>query len=1136
MTFTKEQQNAIESGGGGILVSAAAGSGKTAVLVERIVRRLSDREHPVYADRMLVVTFTRAAAAEMKERIEKRLSELLQKDPDDLFLQRQLLLLEHASISTMDSFFSALVREYAQTLSLSPKTRIVDEAMLLPLKQQVMENMLEQKTGEDFFNLCRYFGEENDTALKEEIRFLSDTLATYPYPEAFLAKQEAFYRDPPAIASSKVGKLLLEEGKTLLSEAADALQSGAVLLRGDEGIQKAYGPHFSGELSQIFALQEAYEGESYDTIREKILALTFGRLGRAPKDSDPGLKETVTFFRNQAKKLVDEAKKLFATPEKAFFEDLRRQYPLIRTLFSLVTEYRARLWEEKRERGIADFSDFASLARTLLLREDRKPTPVALDYQSRFDEILIDEYQDTNRLQDEIFYAISREGTNLFFVGDLKQSIYRFRSATPAVFSEKKERFFKAEENRYPKVIDLNRNFRSRKGVVDGINFLFERLMSKEIGGVDYTSSERLYPGALGYPDNDDPSPVEAVFVESEEGVLFEAREAAKKVRQMLQDGFLVAEGGSLRPCRPSDFAFLLRSQKNTDAFYAAALKEEGIPAVTGAAGSFFSSREISLALSLLRAIDDPADDIALSSVLLSVLGGFSCDALSALLLEKGEQSLYSVLRKKSGSFPEGETFLYWFDRLREKASFTGVGEFLSYLYDSTDLLALAAAEENGEIREKNLRLLLGRALEYEKGGDREISGFLRFIDRIQEEKRDLEAASSGGGEDAVSIMTIHKSKGLEFPVVFLLNCSKPFNRMDLRGNTAVDSELCYGMRLIDRDRLLKYDTLPFLALRLLQKRELLSEEMRLLYVAATRAREKLLFFVTVPSVEQALLTAEKYRGPEGKPTLLGIRSGQSFGDWIGRAALGVKSQAFSVSMVTGQSEKAFMVSEAVTNDQPSKELVERIQAQFSYRYPHLSATVTPQKLSVTEISHTDLLPVLSRPRFMSEDGFTAAEKGTIFHKAIQFSDLAAGRNDPKEELRRLVREEYLSKKEAAVIDPGLWETFFCSDLVGRILSSPNVYREYAFFDTVSPEEAGIEGEGEILLQGIADCVFEEDGAGVIVDFKTDRGVYEDTLRERYRLQLSFYERALKKLFPKGIKETLLYSVALKKVIPIERK
>ncbi len=1133
VTFTKEQLNAIESRGGGILVSAAAGSGKTAVLVERIVRRLSDRENPVYADRLLVVTFTRAAAAEMKERIEKRLSELLEKDPDNLFLQQQILLLEHASISTMDSFFSTLVREYAETLSLSPKTRIVDEAMLLPLKQQVMEEILEKETGEEFFRLCRYFGEEGDAALKEEIRFLSDALSTYPYPEAFLRQQEEFYRDPPPVSETQAGKLLLEEGKFLLSEAADALENGKNLLSGDLGLQKAYQKNFSVELDQVRSLLLCYPSQDYQTIREQVFALSFDRLGRAPKDSDLALKETVTFFRNQAKKLIEDAKKLFATPEASFAADLKQQYPLVKKLFSLVTEYRRRLWEEKKERAIADFSDFASLARTLLLREDREPTPVALDYQNRFDEILIDEYQDTNRLQDEIFYAISRQGTNLFFVGDLKQSIYRFRSATPAVFSEKKEHFFPADAGQYPKVIDLNRNFRSRKGVIEGINFLFERLMKKEVGGVDYTAAERLYPGADSYPENWDPSPVEAVWIESEDGVAAEAKEAAKQVRRMLDEGFLVTENGALRPCRPSDFAFLLRSQKNVDVLYAAALKEEGIESVTGAMGSFFGSREISLALSFLRAIDDPADDMALSAVLLSALGGFSCDTLAALLLEKGENSLYAVLRKKGASLPEGSAFFALFDRLREKASFTGVRDFLQYLYDATDLLAIVSAEENGEIREKNLWLLLGRASEYEKGGDREISGFLRFVDRIQEEKRDLDAAVPTTGEDAVSIMTIHKSKGLEFPVVFLLNCGKSFNRMDLRGNTAVDSELCYGMRFIDRDRLVKYDTLPFLALRLLQKKELLSEEMRLLYVAATRAREKLMLFTTVPSFDQALSSAAKYRDPKDVPTLLGIRSGQSFGDWIGRATLGVASPMFHTRRITVDHLEDKAEKEKEKPKEGGKELTDKIRSQFSYHYPHLAATVTPQKLSVTEISHSNSLPLLSHPRFLTEDGFTAAEKGTIFHKALQFSDLEHGRKDPKEELCRLIREEYLSEKEGKVVDLSLWEAFFSSALVTRILASPTVYREYAFFDTVSPKEAGIDGEGEILLQGIADCVFEEDGAGVIVDFKTDRGVSEETLKNRYRLQLSFYRRALEKLFPKGIKEALIYSTALKKEIVV---
>ena len=648
--WTEDQLHAIEARGGSVLVSAAAGSGKTAVLVERLIRRITDRQNPVDADRFLVVTFTKAAAAEMRERVAARLRELLRENPADGFLQHQMLLLERAQICTIDSFFGSVVRENFEQLGVSPSLRVADETLLGRLRDEVLEDLLEQQYGlkeENFIRLVRYFGEENDNRLKAEMLKLYDKIRSLPFPFQWMEEQLIRYQSVAPVEETAWGRQLMQKVSQGVSYCQQVAKRALSVLEADEGLLSAYAPACLSDLGQLEKLSGACEAGQWDGIYEALKEFSFEKLSRAPKDSDPTVKEQFNALRDMVKDEVKGFCKRIPCRNADYLADLQAQAPLVEALFDLTKKFYQALDAEKQELNIGDFNDFAYLTLQLVSDEDGNPTSFAEEFSAQFEEILLDEYQDTNRLQDLIFRCISRDGENLFLVGDLKQSIYRFRNADPAVFMEKKEAFFPYDGVHYPAFISLSKNFRSRAGVTSGVNAVFEKLMTRELGNVTYDEQERLNCGAI-YPDVPGLPPetaLQLIHVNKEETdehrLVIEARETARQIGKMLRDGMPVTENGVLRPCRGGDFVILLRSARDTDAIFAAALKEEGVDAVLGASSGYFTSREVSVMVSLLKVLDNPMLDIPMAAVLLSPMFSFSCDELGALLaLPPGEKPL----------------------------------------------------------------------------------------------------------------------------------------------------------------------------------------------------------------------------------------------------------------------------------------------------------------------------------------------------------------------------------------------------------------------------------------------------------------------------------------------------------------
>lgn len=1158
--WTDKQRQAIESRGGTLLLCAAAGSGKTAVLVERAVRRMTDPENPVDADRMLIVTFTNAAAAEMKARIQARLSAMLEEAPGDLGLRRQQMLLERAQISTIHSFCLDFIRRHFERLSVAPDCAVGDENQLALLRDAAAEEAVEDFYARDgdggFAELVELLSSgRDDRKLMETVFKLYDFIRSHPFYESWLDKKLALYREPGGAAESVWGEVILRYAAQTVSYAAGCIRQAQELIREDAAAEKAYGPALAGDLAQLEELAEQIENRAWDAVCGRLRGFVFGRLG-ALRGENP-VKDGVKALRDQVKSAVGKlAEKQFCATEEEFAQDIEDLVPKVERLFSLVKDFSRRLEEKKREKKLLDFSDLEHLTLSLLMEPDGEgysPTALAREEAQKYDEIFIDEYQDTNEVQDMIFRGLSRREENLFFVGDVKQSIYRFRQAMPEIFLDKKDRYRPWDGRVFPAKLTLERNFRSRREVTDTVNFFFSQLMSRELGEIDYTGEELLVPGAA-YPESTSCRTEFCILdLEGEErpAVQVEAAFAARRVRRLLESGMEIQGETGPRAVLPRDICILLRSPKGKAAAYVEALRKEGVSAWSEGTGSYLESREVSAVLSLLRAVDDPLSDIPLAAALLSPIGGFDPDALARLRLRDRSRELYLSLLEAAGEGePAAERFVRMLEGFRREAARLPVEALLRHIYSTTEYPSIVLAQPRGEERRANLLLLAEYAAAYSRGGGG-LSGFLRYLGRLTERGSDLPgAAGASGGEDAVRVMSIHRSKGLEFPVVLLCDTAKSFNKQDLRDRTILHPQL--GFACVRRDRRLgiQFTTVPMEALRLENERASLSEEMRVLYVALTRAREKLIITAALKKPWQTLSRLSAETGDQISPAV--VRAGGSYAQWMlqslirhpdlaalrERGGIGLprvlsgEESRFEVSLEPPAGQMEEPETAAKFTAVPDREDLLRLRRQTGFVYPHPASVLTPSKLGVSEAAKgaPARKPDFSRvPRFLPEDTLTGARRGQAVHKFMQFSRYEEARKDLEGEVRRLAERRYLTEAEAASLDLTALRRFFASELYGRIRRSEEVKRELRFLWEASPGQLGLAGEPEdrITVQGVADCVFREGEALVLVDYKSDRVGAPEELARRYGRQLEIYRDILQEGLGLPVRECRIYSFAL---------
>ena len=1154
--LTVQQRAVVDDRGGDLLVSAAAGSGKTRVLVERLMAYV---EGGADIDRFLIITFTNAAAAELRDRIAGAIHQRMALHPENRHLRRNAALVYHAPICTIDAFCMDFLRQWGHLAGLDPDFRHCDDPEGEELRARAMETVLENRYANidadpDFAALVDALAEERgDRRLEEMVRYIHGKVQAQADPARWLKERQEDFRLPEgAMPEDTVwGRELLDDAVGLVEYWLERLEETRKDIACDAVVDMNYGPAYDGLLESLESLREGLrEGWEAAAGRFPLNAPDAGR----KRGGDTALRDRARDLRAACRKQVGEVEKLLSVSARDVMADLARVRAPMAALLAVTDEYDREFTRLKRRRRLTDFNDCEHLTARLLADENGRPTQLARDLGQRYVEIMVDEYQDTNAIQNLLFRSLSN-GANLFMVGDVKQSIYRFRLADPTIFLEKYARFAdytEAKEGEGRRIL-LSENFRSRPEVLESANFIFKNVMTARAAELDYTDAEALKAGRKDLtPDERYRTELCCVDLSGvtggEEGKtpkdLIEARAVAHRIRELLDSGLPVGD----RPVRPEDVVILIRSPKSVLRYYTSALEERGIPWSAGGGREFYQTTEVSVALSLLNIVDNPVQDVPLLAVLRSPLVNFSADRLAELRAES-RGSLYAALQAGAARGEQDcADFLALLEELRDLAAEESSHRLLWYIYDRTDLPAIFAAMPDGQHRRANLMALYDEACRFESGGHRGLMAFLLHMSRKAE--MDKPVAVSEGDVGGVRIMSVHNSKGLEFPVVFLCGLERKFNERDYSSPILFHPELGLGPVCTDRQRMLSYTTVAREAVILRLRHQLRAEEMRLLYVAMTRAEHKLFLVAAVNGRQKTLKSlAEKAGCP---PSVREMAEVSSMADWVMAAALcrkeclplwdGLEAEhpgfpadpglTWDVRRMDGALYEsspgpAAVKAETAVREELPADLAERL----AWRYGHTAAADIPSKLTATQLKGrekdreaaeegVELRPAapnvtLRRPVFGGERPLTPAQKGTALHMTMQYLNYAQtdSRQQVEEEIARLVTGQYITPKQGEAVDPEDILAFFRSDLGQRLKKSGQIQREFKFSLLAPAKDYYSDGgEDEVLLQGVVDCWFrEKDGSVTVVDFKTDR-VTAATVRaraEEYRPQLDVYTRAL---------------------------
>lgn len=1226
-TWTDEQWKAIFAKDQDVLVAAAAGSGKTAVLVERIIQKIIAETDPLDVDQLLVVTFTNAAAAEMRARIGDALTQAINERPESGHLRKQLGLLNRASISTLHSFCLDAVRKHYYMIDIDPRFRVADDNEIGLLRDEVLDDLFEEEYGKEkndqFFRLVDTFtGDRSDEELQELVLKLYDFSRSHPYPDHWLDALVDMYDIPEGTGIQELPftQILLSDIELQLTGARQLLEEAY------EMTQMPGGPapraaNYLEDLEVVSRMQKAAK-ESWASLHSEMNNWKFTRAKSCRGDEyDQELLKDADALRKKAKGILEKtAKDIFSREAESFLRDMRRMHPIYQALVHLVKSFADRFALEKKERGIVDFADLEHFALHILVDGDLsdnevRPSEIALGYRNQFKEVLVDEYQDVNMVQETILQLISADGEsdgNLFMVGDVKQSIYRFRLAEPNLFLEKYTRFTPDGENNGLR-IDLSRNFRSRAEILDGTNFLFKQIMGINVGEIDYNKDAELVLGAR-YP-SDEVYPIEVAIIDQseepdsennlQEGGFdeeeieqsrLEARFLAKKIREIIDEEKPVYDPktGLHRPVQYKDIVILMRSltwaQDVMDEF-----KHEGIPVYANLSSGYFEATEVTVMLSLLKVVDNPDQDIPLASVLRSPIVGLDEESLARIRVNFRKGSFYEAVKKfiKTPGDAADErirtkliSFIENLHGWRSMARSGALSSLIWQLYRDTNFYEFAGGLPGGKQRQANLRALYDRASQYEETSYRGLFRFLRFVERMQDRGKDLGAARAlGEQEDVVRLMTIHSSKGLEFPIVFAAGLGRKFNMKDINSPFLFDKDFGFASKYIDSEKRISYPSLPQLALKRKKRMELAAEEMRVLYVALTRAKEKLYLVGIVKNLEKEIKKWSK--GSLGGEWLLkdfDRASATAFMDWIGPAIIRHKDCSIARSPadngdVSGHPSrwKVDILPASIlqrTEEEETKEpdvwletvkeglpssiqssLKDKVFSRLSWSYPHLIASKRMSKQTVSELkrmaeikdeasaatlmggSPRTSAPIFNKPKFLEKQSISPAERGTVMHAVMQHIPLNEVPTLMSVEhlLDDLIQKEILTLEQADSVSVEQIVQFFQSDLGRRLLQASETKREVPFTMGIQAKEVYSDWDGEdesVIVQGMIDCiVLEEDGA-VLLDYKTDAisgrfpGGFDQAkrvLEKRYQMQIHLYGQAIEQIWKKKVKEKYLY-------------
>lgn len=1190
LKFTPAQQDAINARGGSIIVSAAAGSGKTRVLVQRVIKLLTDKEHPVDADRLLIVTFTKAAADEMRSRISSAIEELLVREPENNALRRQQLLLTNADICTIHSFCSRMIRENFYTLDINQDFRIASEGETEIIKNKVMSEIIERKykeNSEGFKILSELLSDSrSDSRMEKSLLSVYTSSSAHPFPDMWLEIAEEFY-DPeiPLMKTIFAAEALealsssLEFISVRLNEAASVINSNQAFCTGTSSC----GMNKLQYLQSFFSeLKNAEFEKSWDKISECISSFK-----KYPYRKPTGKKNFASeeecnivkgCFESIETAIFKELSPLFAIKECEYIRDTSAVYPAVISMCDILKEFGSEFFEAKKERGVLDFSDLEHLMIKLLVERNdsgMKKSDLAKSISEQYDCIMVDEYQDTNETQEFIFRFISRNENNLFVVGDVKQSIYRFREAMPEIFKKRRKTsvLYNRDDPHFPAKIILDKNFRSREGIIDSINFVFRSIMSEKVGEIEYNDEEKLTVGAE-YPKTSEPETelhlIDAASLtssqteeddEQETGVYEkEAAYIANRIKKMINDKKLITDRGEQRPVRYGDFAVLMRYLSSNGQTYVDVLNKYGVPAYIDKPYSLFNCYEVNIAVSLMKITDNPMQDIPMLAVMLCPVFGFTPDELSELKVNYEGRTIYNrlVLCCKNRNeqnvklYEKCNYFMNVLSELRRLSVILSSSEVFEYFIEKTALMSVFGTMNNGEIRIKNLKKFMSFIRDYESTGKRKLTELVRHISYLEENGTEISAGDFVPA-DSVKIMSIHHSKGLEFPVCILAGLSS-------KGNNTYDEIVCHndlglGFKTIDRDNMLKFNTLQRNVIKYCRDKEEQSEAMRVLYVAMTRAKEKLIAVISINSkssdgFEKKLnKLASLIKVEEGIISPYTVESGSSLSDWLlmcglvhpDMKALRDDANANQLEIIPTSSrwiyhkinslgEEEQDLPENLNLYEPDKEILDFLEKRFSRSYKYRERTIIPSKISASTLVHSDMQMyhiAQSRPAFMQESSMTGAEKGTAMHTFLQYADFERLADYPSEEVENLRKAGFISDEQSAVIKAEDIRRFTKSRIYKHLLSAENILREYRFTVNISASDVdrSFIGNENVILQGAIDCLIIEDDGMIIVDYKTDKVKSVEVLAERYSKQLILYKKAALQLFELPVKKCVIYSV-----------
>jgi ATP-dependent helicase/nuclease subunit A len=1197
--WTEEQSQAIHEKGSNILVAAAAGSGKTAVLVERIINKIIEEEIDI--DKLLVVTFTNAAASEMRERILNAIYKKIEEEPTNLRLQKQITLLNKSNICTIHSFCLDVIRNNFYEINISPNFRIGDTAEIELLKEEVLDELFEDlylKEDEGFLKLLEiYTSYKDDEPLKDIVKSIYNFIQSAPFPEKWLAEKVKLFDidiENTDFAETVWGKIILNNYKECIEENILGLKKIKKELEAENELEK-FSQAIRLDIENLESL--LVNLNSWDKSYELAKTFSFVRWPSSKKinsETPAFVKEKRDMINAKFKKLKDS---IFIYTSAEVLSDLKNMYEVLKLLQAIILKFNENYKKAKLERNIIDFNDIEHLALKILIKdEDGKyvPSEIAKKYQDKFEEIAIDEYQDSNMVQEYILTSISK-GNNIFMVGDVKQSIYKFRQAMPELFLNKYKTYkLKKEKTEADDLkIQLFKNFRSRKNILDTTNIIFQEIMSKDLGDVDYNEDEYLNLGAnyeepqlenidfagkteiniINLEDTTKDSQEDEednVKTERIENSILEARYVAQKINELINSNYYVLDKKEgYRKVTYKDIVVLLRSTTELSPIYEKEISDLGMPVYSETSTEYLNSVEIQLIMSCLKIIDNPMQDIPLVTVMRSMIGGFTDNDLIEIRLADKYENFYESIVKARIQVNEElrnkiDSFLELINQWREASEFLALDELIWKIYMDTGYYNYVGLMQNGKLRQANLKMLFERAKQYESATFKGVFNFINFIDKLKLRNNDLGAAKIiGENENVIRIMSIHKSKGLEFPVVFLSSTGKNFNLKDLREKILIHQEIGFGPNYENSELKIEYPTLAKEAIKMVSKRESISEEMRVLYVALTRAKEKLIITGIEKDLQKSIESKEKelqiYESEDNSkinPKIL--ESYKSYLDWIELVYLKNKiknSDIFEFNVVSkteilnqtveSETERKDVLKD-IANKKVSKENMEKIKNILEWEYKYKDSTEMPSELSVSKIKELSkdteekIGITLKKPNFLIEKTeLTPAEKGTIMHLCLQKLNYKEEYNleKLKNMVNNLVNKEIILPKEAESVNYNKILAFLSSNIWKEMQTAKVVEQEKAFYLNLKANEIyQNDAEDEILVQGIIDLYYiTNNDELVLVDYKTDyvENNNEQSLEDKYNIQLEIYKKALEESLNRKVDKVYIYSTWLNKEIEI---